>query len=131
MTANARDVIARALLADRCLEEPNHSYAASLPGWDEAADAVIAALNAAGFEIVQRDAWKQRYDTGYTDGGNSALADVLLFLEDEFDTMPEMSDVLQIVAKKVEEFTWPVKRDAPLPPTPGPFNPFGKQDGED
>ena len=23
-----------------------------------------------------------------------------------------------------------VKRDQPLPPTPGPYNPFGKQDGE-
>jgi hypothetical protein len=23
-----------------------------------------------------------------------------------------------------------VQRDAPLPPTPGPFNPFGEQDGE-
>ena len=24
-----------------------------------------------------------------------------------------------------------VKRDQPLPPTPGPFNPFGKQDSTD
>ena len=74
MTANARDVIAQAIVDHESPKGVWNAYVASYPIYKERADAIIAALNAAGYEIVQRA--------------------------------------------------------EPLPPTPGPFNPFGEQKGD-
>lgn len=53
---NARNVIARGIVDQEYPAGAWNLLASSQPRWLEQADAIIEALNAAGYEIVQRDA---------------------------------------------------------------------------
>ena len=104
--ADAHDVIEKAL-RDRHMADQNDPI---LKGGDALrlnahlyAFAVLDALADAGYAVVRKGAPDYRYEQGYTDGGNSKLADVLLFFDEVFEVEPMGYDLNARIVKELEE----------------------------